>query len=200
MMGLYNFVKDRARVQNLSMSWSIGEAQESFMLSGLTPDLSLGLSEAMAFVREFVEFRERLRIDYAQRAWQIRKDYLNRNHNRQAALANNLSRISPATIYEDVTAILAKTSLGDYEAFMEKTRRYRQELIEYLHSKDAFTSAQWFTTDSGTADVNDLPKFASQSATIADSLKRSLFDIALLLMLNALFFMGAYLSFLRSQP
>jgi len=191
-MALYNLIRTMPGIQGLpsKMSWSTGWAQESFMFSGFG-------EEARSFVQEYVKFKEPLRIDYAQRAWQIRRDYLNRNHNRQTALARSLSRVSPAAIYEDTMASLARTSLADYEDFMERARRYREELIEYLRSRSAFASAQWFSPDSGAVNVGDLPRFDPPSTSFSESLQRGLEGIVLLLILNVFFFMAAYLSFLR---
>ena len=155
-------------------------------------------AEGLPLAQACYEFKENLRAQYADRIWQIRKEYLDRNPNRQSLLALNISRISPAAVYYNAAAILAETDLGSFWQFMEQTRQYRREWVEYLRDEKIFSSRRWFTTESeGPFDLSRIPRFKKQSEGIGSSLQRAAPDIMILTILNILFFMGAFISFLR---
>ena len=154
--------------------------------------------EGLLLAQECYEFKENLRAQYADRIWQIRKEYLDKNPNRQSLLALNVSRISPAAVYYNAAAILAETDLGSFWRFMEQTRQYRREWVDYLRDEKIFSSRRWFTTESEEPfDLGKVPKFKEQSEGIGSSLQRATLDIMILAVLNILLFMGAFISFLR---
>ena len=154
--------------------------------------------EGLSLAQECYGFKENLRAQYADRIWQIHKEYLDKNPNRQSLLALNISRISPAAVYYNTAAILAETDLGSFWRFMEQTRQYRREWVEYLRDKKIFSSRRWFTTEfEEPIDLSRIPRFKEQSEGIGGSLQRASLDIMILAVLNILFFMGAFISFLR---
>ena len=168
--------------------------------SGETIGMSrIGNEEGVAFVQGYYGFKENLRTQYADKAWQIRKTYLDKNQNRQSLLALNISRISPAPVYYNAAAILAETDLGSYWQFMEQTRQYRREWIQYLVDGKIFSSRRWFTgkDSQDPLDLSGMPKFKEQSEGIGSSLQRAMPDIMILAVLNILLFMGSFISFLR---
>ena len=154
--------------------------------------------EGVPFAQECYGFKENLRAQYADRIWQIRKTYLDKNPNRQSLLALNISRISPAAVYYNAAAILAETDLGSFWRFMEQTRQYRREWLDYMRDEEIFSARRWFTTEfEESFDLSRIPKFKEQSEGIGSSLQRATLDIMILAVLNVLFFMGAFISFLR---
>jgi ABC-type transport system involved in multi-copper enzyme maturation permease subunit len=64
---------------------------------------------------------------------------------RQAGLAATLARFSPAWTYHSLTSTLAGTHSISYLAFLERTRNYRHQLIQYVESKDGLLSHRYFT-------------------------------------------------------
>ena len=113
-------------------------------------------------------------------------------------LALNISRISPAAVYYNAAAILAETDLGSFWQFMKQTRQYRRERVEYLRDEKIFSSRRWFTTEfEEPFDLSSIPRFKERSEGIGGSLQRASLDIMVLAVLNILFFMGAFISFLR---
>ncbi len=154
--------------------------------------------EGVSFAQECYEFKENLRTQYADKIWQIQKTYLDKNPNRQSLLALNISRISPAAVYYNTAAILAETDLGSFWRFMEQARQYRREWVEYLRDEKLFSSRRWFTTDfEEPFDLSKIPRFKEQSEGIGGSLQRAVPDVMILTVLNIVFFMGAFISFLR---
>lgn len=151
------------------------------------------------FVQGYYGFKENLRAQYADKVWQIRKAYLDQNPNRQSLLALNISRISPTAVYYNAAAILAETDLASFWRFMEQARQYRRAWVEYLRDEKIFSSRRWFTGKDSEEplDLSGMPRFKEQAEGIGSSLQRALLDIMILVVLNILFFMGAFISFLR---
>ncbi len=168
------------------------DSGETVSASGFRNEAGLPLAQ------ECYEFKENLRAQYADRIWQIRKEYLDKNPNRQSLLSLNISRISPASVYYNAAAILAETDLGSFWRFMEQTRQYRREWVDYLRDEKIFSSRRWFTTEfEEPVDLSKIPRFKERSEGIGNSLQRATLDIMILSVLNVLFFMGAFISFLR---
>ena len=155
--------------------------------------------DGVPFVQGYYGFKENLRAQYADKVWQIRKAYLDENPNRQSLLALNISRISPTTVYYNAVAILAETDLGSFWRFMEQARQYRREWVEYLRDEKIFSSRRWFTGKDfqEPLDLRGMPRFKERGEGISSSLQRALSDIMILAVLNILFFIGAFISFLR---
>ena len=155
--------------------------------------------DGVPFVQGYYGFKENLRTQYADKVWKIRKAYLDENPNRQSLLALNISRISPTAVYYNAAAILAETDLGSFWRFMEQTRQYRREWVEYLRDEKIFSSRRWFTGKDSQEplDLSGMPRFKERSESIGSSLQRAVPDIMILAVLNILFFMGAFVSFLR---
>jgi len=64
----------------------------------------------------------------------------------------NPGPVVPAWVYYQAASVLAGTDADSYLRFLEQARRYRQELISYVQSKNGLFSAPYFTR----ADVNRL--------------------------------------------
>ena len=156
-------------------------------------------NEGALLLQEYYGFKENLRAQYADRTWQIRKVYLDKNPNRQSLLALNISRVSPGSVYYNAAAILAETDLGSFWRFMEQARQYRREWVEYLRDGKIFSSRRWFTGSNSEEplDLSGMPRFKEQSEGISGSMERAVPDIMILAVLNLLFFMGAFISFLH---
>jgi len=84
-------------------------------------------------------------IKYADRFWEVEHRYLN-SLLEQKQLANNLSRTSPISLYENVMCALAGTDAASCQYFVNRARTYRNEVIEYIRSKtNDFSLPSYFT-------------------------------------------------------
>ena len=84
-------------------------------------------------------------IKYADRVWEVEHRYLN-SLLEQKHLANNLSRASPISLYENVMCALAGTHAASCQYFVNRARTYRNEVIEYIRSKtNDFSLPSYFT-------------------------------------------------------
>jgi len=94
--------------------------------------------------RQLHEFNEPLRIDYADKKWAFQKAYLD-ELDRQKNLAETISLISPSELFRLVCSAVCKTDVNSHYRFMDRTRIYREELINYFNNKKIFSSFLYFT-------------------------------------------------------
>ena len=152
----------------------------------------------VSVLQEFLSYQEPLRIAYTDRAEEIlRKPADDRERN--AKFADILSRISFADVYHFAVGAIAGTDRQSYNAFLERSRAYKREVVEYLKDKNAFSLRAWFSDAQGAADVTDLPVYRHQRLSLSESFSRASVDILILLAWNIVLFMLAYVSFLRYE-
>ncbi len=148
--------------------------------------------------QEILGYQEQLRVEYADKAETI----LNKpaeERERNAKFADALSRISFADTYDFAVGTIAGTDRGSYNDFIQNSRAYKREIVEYLRDREAFSSRAWFSDDKGAAELTDLPDFQHQRLSLSESLSRASIDILILLAWNIVLFMVAYVSFLRYE-
>jgi len=164
---------------------------------------------------------EPLRIKYADRIWEVESGYL-KTVWKQRHVADNLSRISPIFSYENATSILAGTDLASFQYFVTRSKAYRNQIVEYIRSKtNNFSSPSYFTTcsredvaeyekdwgakrrrDEKTFDpplnLEDLP-LCIYRLDLAESVRRAIPDLALLIFANVLFFALSFVAFMKGD-
>lgn len=171
--------------------------------------------------QELYAFSEPLQIDYADRAWQLEKSYLE-SLKKQKKLASTLSLISPLSVYEILVSALARSDAASFERFYEQAVEYRRQLIDYLYDKKAFSSIRYFATvkeehlfdvknieeysalrkkyenvKAEHLNLDDLPRFSFKPESPADTLKKILPGFGLLCFIGVLFFICAFVAFLK---
>jgi len=176
--------------------------------------------------KDFFEFwqkaypvTEPLRIKYADKIWEVEHGYL-KTVWKQRYLADNLSRISPIFSYENAMSILAGTDLSSFQYFMSEAKEYRSQMIEYIRSRtNNFSSPSYFTTcsrediaeyekDWGDRKARDKKTFDTPlnlkdfplpiyRPDPAESLRRVIPDLALLIFANVLFFALSFVAFVK---
>jgi len=157
-----------------------------------------GPTEELPLFHEYLKFKEELRIRYADTVGQMWQEYLTQNPIRQAKLAQNIARISPASAYNHATAILAETDLDSHLRFLDQAKRYRYELIQYLRDQNAFASEAWYNPKAGEKiNKEGIPLFRERPESLSSSIRRATFDVLILVLLNVVFFLLTYLSFLK---
>ncbi len=144
-------------------------------------------------VLAYSQFVESLRIRTAEKVWLVRKKALDALFNQKAKLQRSLMRLSPAAVYHLATAAMAGTDLREMEHFIQQVRDYRETLITYFHDKGAFAS-HWF----GRAG-EDMPRFDYQRSAVRTNALAVLPDLALLVLINLLLFMGTFLTFIKQE-
>jgi ABC-type transport system involved in multi-copper enzyme maturation permease subunit len=62
-------------------------------------------------------------------------------------LLEKLANLSPVTIFEKVGTKISGTSYEDQFLFFDRFRIYRNQVIDFLMKREAFSSKRWFTPD-----------------------------------------------------
>jgi len=89
--------------------------------------------------------KEPVRIKYADKFLEVKQKHL-RNLFKQKYLANNFSRTSPISLFENIMSALAGTDLARAQYFMDRVRMHRNRVVDYIRSKTAdFSSLSYFT-------------------------------------------------------
>ena len=150
-------------------------------------------------VIRYHQFLAPLHIDAAERMGLIRLPALDQIRFRRARIAQNLLRFSPAAMYNLATQAWLGTDLDGVVDFFEAARHYRRTLINYFYDEDAFSSRQWFASDKGAINLDDLPGFAYQRTSLWVSVSRALPDLQLLILLNVALFLATFAIFVRQE-
>ena len=150
-----------------------------------------------------------IQVKYADKYSEIKSGHL-RSLFRQTQLSDNISRISPISLYENVMSALAGTDMASFQHFINAVKEHRNDVIEYIRFRtNNFSSSTFFTPctmeeteqppltdDAPPLDLHDLSRFVYK-ADIIGSLRRVIPDLALLVFGNVLFFAIAFVAFLR---
>ena len=153
----------------------------------------------ISHVIRYHQFLTPLRLQAAEKIELVRLPALEKTRFQRARIARNLLRLSPAAIYNLATQAWAGTDLYGVEDFFETARQYRRTLVNYFYDKDAFSSRQWFASDKGAINLDDLPRFVYQRADFWTNASRALPDLQLLLLLNILLFLATFAIFVRQE-
>ncbi len=157
---------------------SLGGTDAYSIRDGQTPSLYLSNvadSPALAKFQDIVRVGERLRLKYAQRAWNEKAPLIEGFPRRIQRLNVQLQRLLPAGAYTQAASALAGTSRREYDDFIDQVRAYRGQVITFLEDRDAFGSREYFNDDPGwRADLRDLPRFDERGWTVAESLRHAL--------------------------
>jgi len=98
----------------------------------------------MEYWRKQFVFSEPLRIDYADKKWNLQKAYLD-SLDEQRNFAEMISLISPSEVFRLVSASLCRTDASSHYQSMNRVRRYRDEFIDFLRDRKIFSSFIYFT-------------------------------------------------------
>jgi len=110
----------------------------------------------------------------------------------QQHLAADLARCSPASALMFGSMTLALTGPAEYDKFLQSAREYRTVFLSWITAK-----SMKFLTEHEAFDLSDMPRYTSIRTSLAESVSSAIPDYLVLILLNILFFAGAYVSFLR---
>ncbi|MDE0324427.1 MAG: ABC transporter permease subunit [Candidatus Poribacteria bacterium] len=150
-------------------------------------------------VIRYHQFLTPLKFQAAEKIGLERLPALEQTRFRRAKIARNLLRISPAATYNLATQAWTGTDLYGVEDFFQAARQYRRTLVNYFYDEGAFSSRQWFASDKGAIDLDDLPRFVYQRADLWTNALRALPDLQILLLLNVALFLATFAIFVRQE-
>ena len=135
-------------------------------------------------------YQQELTSKIDERNAAIERDYQVKMRGQQN-LAVNLSRVSPASALMFSSMSLARTGISEYERFLNSIRTYKPIFTKWINEKTF--------SEGGEAQIklDDMPQHEFIPEKLGDSFKRMLPDLVLMVFLIILFFVGAYISFLK---
>lgn len=101
--------------------------------------------------REYVQwmldgsiYGHNLRMEYEERIYNLYKDY-QAQLKKQVTTASIISMLSPSWIFTRASSSISGTGEENYLRFLDQAQTYRQEIIEYMKSKEALSSYKLIT-------------------------------------------------------
>lgn len=124
--------------------------------------------------------------------------YYDNERNLQAAIAQNISRLSPISCFIHLMAETSNTGFLEYEQWKKTRSLFKQLLDTEICSKDEWTSFGHLMVGGWKVDRNAaLPKLEYQPVSLHRIITKALPDFLLLILYGVLFFAGSYVVFLR---
>ena len=124
----------------------------------------------------------------------LEQDYQKRKRAQQS-LAVNLSRISPASALTFSSMSLARTGIDECDRFVASVNSYKQEFFKWFNLDDPSNSSM--IENQSKVKLDDMPRHSFDPESLRASLYRALPDFGLMFAMIIVFFVGAYISFLR---
>lgn len=135
----------------------------------------------------------------------LEQEYENQR-NTQAAIAMNLSRLSPVSCYSYICSEISQTGVLEMHNFVDHAKRFQAEVKENIYNK--FIIKIWVGTSGRGATSVDraegfdpekvaVPQLNYQHTALSKALQAEWVDIVLLFLFNVVFFAASYVGFLR---
>jgi ABC-type transport system involved in multi-copper enzyme maturation permease subunit len=125
----------------------------------------------------------------------LERDYQAKK-NAQEKLAINLSRISPASSLTFASMSLARTGLDEHERFLSSIRSYKPIFTKWANER-MMKTLNFQTGETAKVVLDDMPLHTFTPESLGKSFARTLPDFGLMIALIIVFFVGAYVSFLK---
>jgi ABC-type transport system involved in multi-copper enzyme maturation permease subunit len=147
-------------------------------------------------VRKWAEdIQQRLTAKIDEKNAAIERDYQLKMRGQQN-LAVNLSRISPASALMFSSMSLARTGISEHERFLNSVKTYKPIFTKWVNAK-MMRNLNLSGGEQPKPELSDMPQFEFIPERLSESLVRMLPDLALMVFLIILFFVGSYVSFLK---
>jgi ABC-type transport system involved in multi-copper enzyme maturation permease subunit len=141
------------------------------------------------------EYRGRLLGRIEEQNAAVERDYQMKMRQQQR-LAVNFSRISPASALMFASMSLGRTGVSEHERFLNSVKTYKPIFTKWINQKIGSSQAPQ-GGEQPKLDLSDMPQHEFTPEGFSESMKRMLPDLFLMVFLIILFFVGAYVSFLR---
>jgi ABC-type transport system involved in multi-copper enzyme maturation permease subunit len=140
------------------------------------------------------EFRGRLLGKIEEQNAALERDYQMKMRQQQR-LAVNFSRVSPASALMFASMSLARTGVSEHERFLNSVKAYKPIFTKWINQKMGRPRPQ--EGEQPKLDLSDMPQHEFVAEGFSESMTSMLPDLFLMVFLIILFFVGAYVSFIR---
>jgi len=168
--------------------------------------------------KKLIAFSEPLYRERTDKIWAVKQNFYMQLRD-QEKLATRLNRISPTGLFQEVSEMVARTDIANYERFIQQAALFREAVFNCLEDKDAFQSLRFFTVmeekdilpleeyrkvnyrkpdgsyytleDYEPLNLSDFPRFSYQEETLTDIFSRVITLLFVFVLLNLIFFLGS---------
>jgi ABC-type transport system involved in multi-copper enzyme maturation permease subunit len=170
--------------------------QAKFFREHPRPDKKEEIAKWNEDVRKWAEdIQQRLTAKIDEKNAAIERDYQVKMRGQQN-LAVNLSRVSPASALLFSCMSLARTGISEHERFLNSVKSYKPIFTKWVNAK-MMKTLNMGGGEQPKPELSDMPQFEFKPERLSESVVRMLPDLALMVFLIILFFVGSYVSFLR---
>jgi ABC-type transport system involved in multi-copper enzyme maturation permease subunit len=170
--------------------------QAKFFREHPRPDKKEEIAKWNEDVRKWAEdIQQRLTAKIDEKNAAIERDYQVKMRGQQN-LAVNLSRVSPASALLFSCMSLARTGISEHERFLNSVKSYKPIFTKWVNAK-MMKTLNMGGGEQPRPELSDMPQFEFKPERLSESVVRMLPDLALMVFLIILFFVGSYVSFLR---
>ena len=163
-------------------------------------DMQAWMDEFRTFMSDLSDARNEKMMAFGGR---LNEDRQNREAVQQR-VALGLARLSPTSVFSLASTDLAGTSLDLKQRYIEMANRYQESYAQFIREKTGTAGGFRFTMRGGQQeeepppiDPYELPVFDYEEPAASTLISGSLLDMALLVLFNIVFFVGAFVAFLR---
>ena len=143
------------------------------------------------------EVREQLQADINKATEEVIRDF-ERQLSRQVDIARNLTRLSPVATYVYANTDIGETGVRHEQQLVNELRAYQRQFSRYVDEKSGDEGGgSWGGSRNEDYSIEDMPVFSYRSENLEGRLAARTTDILLLGVFGVLFFMLAFVSFLR---
>lgn len=145
-------------------------------------------------MRDFEEPQRPIDIgEIARRVNAVRNRHINMMIE-QVKVAQNVTRLSPTAAYNYACEAIAGTGPMDFRSFRRQMNVYLEQLRQFVISRGEGHSG---LISRKPVAFEDIPKFREQKPSVPERINSALWDLLIIALFNVIFFMAAYLSFIR---
>ena len=160
---------------------------------------NMSQEERAAFFQEVQQKRAELRRTVNEVSEEVIRDFEQRLR-RQIDVARTLTRLSPVASYAYANTDIGETGVRHQRNLVNGLRAYQREFARYVENKIEQEGGGGSFFDGGQGgeyDIEDMPVFAHRAEQLEGRLASRTTDVLLLVVFSVLFFMGAFISFVR---
>lgn len=197
-----NYEKDRYR----SQLWEEDREKMNDWMQNNQPDPEN--SDMQAWQENFRTFMSELSDARSEKTQEFGGRLNEDRRNREAVqqrVALGISRVSPTSVFSLASTDLAGTSLELKQRFIEASVAYQDTYAQFMREKTGESGGGFRIMIGGSQqeeepdpiDPYELPVFEYQQPSSSEAIDDALVDIGILALFNIIFFVGAFVAFLR---
>ena len=152
------------------------------------------------FRRERTEAREQLTAAVNEATEKVIRDF-ERQLRQQIEVARTITRLSPVAAFVYANTDIGETGVRHERRLVNGLREYQHQFARYVAEKQEGSSggSDFGFGEEEDYDIEDLPVFQQREDALSARLAARSIDILLLAVFAILFFMAAFVSFLRTD-